>query len=87
MEIERKEETRTITVWLTNADQKDETIENWLKRKYPIWKRQGYLTVVFRSGHEDLYANTLALLLHNRRLSAKKEYEAEKQAKLFLPKD
>ena len=81
MEITRNEESRIISVWLTNADQKNEEIQNWLKRKYPVWKKEGYLTVVYKSGHEDLYENTLALLKHNRRLSAQREVEAEKQAR------
>ena len=81
MEINRNEATRTITVWLTNADQQNEAIQNWLKSKYPVWKKQGYLTAVYLSGHEDLYENTLALLKYNRRLSAQKEVEAEKQAR------
>ena len=81
MEITRNEESRIISVWLTNADQQNEDIQNWLKRKYPVWKKEGYLTVVYKSGHEDLYENTLALLRHNRRLSARKEVEAEKLAR------
>lgn len=81
MEITRNDETRTISVWLTNADQQNEEIQNWLKVKYPVWKKQGYLTAVYKSGHEDLYENTLALLKHNRRLSAQKEVAAEKQAR------
>lgn len=81
MEITRNDETRTISVWLTNADQQNEEIQNWLKGKYPVWKKQGYLTAVYKSGHEDLYENTLALLKHNRRLSAQKEVEAEKRAR------
>ena len=81
MEINRNEATRTITVWLTNADQQNEAIQNWLKSKYPVWKKQGYLTAVYLSGHEDLYENTLALLKYNRRLSAQKEVEAEKRAR------
>ena len=81
MEITRNEESRIISVWLTNADQQNEEIQNWLKGKYPVWKKEGYLTVVYKSGHEDLYENTLALLRHNRRLSARKEVEAEKRAR------
>ena len=81
MEITRNEESRIISVWLTNADQQNEEIQNWLKGKYPVWKKEGYLTVVYKSGHEDLYENTLALLKHNRRLSAQKEVEAEKRAR------
>ena len=36
--------------------------------------------MVYKSGHEDLYDNTLALLKHNRRLSAEKEVAAAKEA-------
>ena len=60
MEITRNEESRILSVWLTNADQQNEEIQNWLKGKYPVWKKEGYLTVVYKSGHEDLYENTPA---------------------------
>ena len=80
MEIKRYEDDHIITVWLTNEDQQNEEILQWLEAHYPIWKKQGYLTVVYKSGHEDLYDNTLALLKHNRRLSAEKEVAAAKEA-------
>lgn len=59
---------------------KNEKLLQWLETQYPIWKKQGYPTAVYLSGHEDLYDNTLALLKHNRRLSAEKEVAAAKEA-------
>ena len=40
MEINRNEESRIISVWLTSADQQNEVIQNWLKGKYPVWKKR-----------------------------------------------
>ena len=40
MEITRNEESRILSVWLTNADQQNEEIQNWLKGKYPVWKKE-----------------------------------------------
>lgn len=79
MEIEVKRNEGFVTIWLTNDDQKNEGLRAWLKEQYPVWKAQKLMPVVYHSGHEDLYENTLALLRHNRRLSAQKEVEAEKR--------
>ena len=79
MQIERNEQAKQISVWLTKADQEDPQLSRWLQQQYPTWKQQKYQTVVYRSGSEDLYDNTLALLKHNRILSAR--LEAEKPAR------
>lgn len=81
LKIDVKRDEGFVCVWLTNDDQKDEKVQAWLKEQYPIWREQKLMPVVYYSGHEDLYENTLALLLHNRRLSAQKEVEAEKRVR------
>ena len=81
MEINKNQETHTISVWLTKADQQDEELQNWLKNKIPAWKKEGYMTVVYRSGKEDLHESILARLKHNRKLSAQNEVAAEKKKK------
>ena len=81
MQIETNGQDKTVCVWLMKADQQDPGIEAWLKTQYPVWKRQNYRTAVFRSGTEDLYENTLALLRHNRTLSASQELAKDKLAK------
>ena len=73
MEIEVKQNEGFVTIWLTNDDQKNETLQSWLKEQYPLWRAQKLTPVVYHSGHGDLYENTLALLKHNRRLSAQRE--------------
>ena len=78
MRITRNEKTKTISYWLTNEEHRDPAFMESLKPLYKQNKADGYMSVVYRSGKEDLYDNTLALLKHNRTLSARKEVEAEK---------
>lgn len=73
VEIDVKRDEGVVTIWLTNDDQKDETLQSWLKERYPLWRAQKLMPVVYHSGREDLYENTLALLRHNRRVSAQRE--------------
>ncbi len=73
MEITFHHDLNRVEIWLTNADQKNEKMQAWLKKQYPVWRSQKLLPVVYHSGHEDLYDNTLALLKHNRTASARRE--------------
>ena len=40
MEIERNEEKKIISVWLTKAESKDEALQNRLKPMYAKWKKE-----------------------------------------------
>ena len=40
MEIKKYEDGHIITVWLTNEDQQNEKLLQWLETQYPIWKKQ-----------------------------------------------
>lgn len=78
MEISINEKSKTISIWLTNADQHDEACAAQVKALIKEWHGKGWLPVIFRSGGEDLYEDTIALLKHNRDLTARREVEAEK---------
>lgn len=78
LETEVKKNEGFVTIWLTNDDQKNEAVQSWLKEQYPLWQAQKLTPVVYHSGHEDLYENTLALLRHNRRVSAQRELARER---------
>jgi len=40
MEIERNEEKKIISVWLTRAESRDEDLHRRLKAMYPKWKKE-----------------------------------------------
>lgn len=81
IEIDVNEARGTVSIWLTNADQKDEALMAWLEEQYPNWKAQKLLPVIYRSGKDDFFDCTLQLLKYNRMRSAQREIAAEKAAK------
>ena len=64
-------------IWMTNADQADPEVEAQAQRLCKEWHAKGYLPVIYRSGKEDLYEMTSALLISNRNRMARREAEAE----------
>ena len=42
MEIERNEEKKIISIWLTKAESRDENLQRRLKSMYPKWKKEKY---------------------------------------------
>lgn len=80
MEIVKNEETRIVEIWLTKADQRDTDCMNLLEPLFKKWNAEKYLPVIYRSGSDDLYGNTLALLKHNRAVFIRREVELEKKA-------
>ena len=67
-------------IWMTNADQADPEVEAQAQRLCKEWHAKGYLPVIYRSGKEDLYEMTSALLISNRNRMARREAEAEHAA-------
>ena len=70
MEIERNEEKKIISIWLTRAESQDQDLQRRLKTMYPKWKQEKYLVAVYHSGKEDLFESTLALLAYNKKRCA-----------------
>ena len=66
MEIHVNEKAMLVEFWLTGAEGKDSALLNSLKPEFARWKARKYLPVVYRSGTEDLYEFTSALLTANR---------------------
>lgn len=86
MEISRDEEKKMIFIWMTKADQQDEACQRQAKGIIEKWHEKGWLPVVLRSGEKDLQEMTSALLVNNRRSSARKAAEcqsAEKKASVY----
>ena len=82
MEIERNEEKKIISVWLTKAESRDEYLQRRLKSMYPKWKKEKYLVAVYHSGTEDLFESTLALLAYNKKRCAELAVQRAKEQKL-----
>ncbi len=78
MEIVFKDTEKIVEIWLSNEDKRDSALSERLPDMYREFKRKGYLAVVYESGSESLFDNTLSLLLHNRDALVKQEIEAEK---------
>ena len=70
MEIERNEEKKIISVWLSKAESRDEDLQRRLKSIYPKWKKEKYLVAVYHSGTEDLYSSTLDLQVYYKKRCA-----------------
>lgn len=78
MEVHLNQGKKIAEVWLTNADQKNTQLQEYLKSMYKDYKKQGYLVAVFQSGSQDLYRQTADLLLYNRKRLAQLEVARDK---------
>ena len=72
MEININDDTRIVSIWLTNAEKKTPGLRQELKRLATQNKARKYQTAVYLSGDRDLTSQTQSLLLHNRRKQAER---------------
>ena len=79
MEMNVRDDKKLVEIWLTNAEKVDPVLREGLKEIYAKCKAKKYMVAVFESGTGDLYENALALLRFNRRRSAEREVQREKQ--------
>lgn len=80
MQINVREDSRTVELWLTRAERDDPGLRESLKPLYQQYKAQKYLVAVFLSGEEELYPGTRDLLLYNRRKAAERAVERDRKA-------
>ena len=66
MEININDTTKTIEIWLSNAEQDNPVVLNSLPSIYQRYEK--YTAAVFQSGQGDLFKVARDLLLHNRML-------------------
>ncbi len=66
MELKREPGSKTVEIWLTQAESQDAAIQAQLKPLYQKYKAQGYTVAVFHSGTQDLVTATSDLLCYNR---------------------
>lgn len=79
MEIHIRDDKHLVEVWLSNAEKRDTSLRDGLKRLYAEYKKKKYLVAVFESGEGDLYQSTLELLSYNKKRCAEIEVNREKQ--------
>lgn len=78
MEINVREDSRLVEVWMTNAEQRDPVLRERLEPLYQAYRGKKYLVAVFLSGRDDLGQGTSGLLCYNKRHAAELEVQREK---------
>lgn len=84
MEINVRDDKKTVEIWLSNAEKVDPVLREGLKDVYVRYKAKKYLVAVFESGTGDLYQHTRDLLIYNRRRSAERAVQREKQRRTAM---
>ena len=82
MEMNVKDDVQIVEIWLSNAEKNDKQIRDSLQVVFDKYKKKKYMVAVFESGDKDLYQGTLDLLAYNRKLSAQKQVQRDKQRAL-----
>ena len=80
MQIDVHDDKKLVCIWLSHkeADQMDKTDEH-LKPLYEKCKKLKYHVAVYQSGHEDAIELLTELYVYNRKLSAEREVQEEKE--------
>ena len=78
MDMNVSERAKCVCIWLRNDEKDDAALRERLKPVYEKYHARKYDVCVFESGGGDLYENTKALLLLNRRRTAERAVQAEK---------
>ena len=76
MEMNVIESAKCVCIWLRNDEKNDAALRERLKPVYEKYHARKYTVCVFESGSGDLYENTKALLLLNRRRVAERAVQA-----------
>lgn len=74
-----KDDVQMVEIWLSNAEKNDKQIRDSLQVVFDKYKKKKYMVAVFESGEKELYQGTLDLLAYNRKLSAQKQVQRDKQ--------
>ena len=82
MEMNVKDDVQIVEIWLSNVEKNDKQIRDSLQVVFDKYKKKKYMVAVFESGEKDLYQGTLDLLAYNRKLSAQKQVQRDKQRAL-----
>ena len=84
MEINVRDKSKIVEIWLTNAEKRNTELREQLKPLYKEYKAKKYLVAVFESGERDLGDAASDLLCYNRKRIAQLEVEREKQSGMAM---
>lgn len=70
---------KIVSLWFAGDEPGAEHLPEEVRTMCDEYRARKYMIAAFHSGRDDLFENTLAMLKHNRKLSAENEV---KQAKL-----
>lgn len=73
MEINVRDDSKLVEIWLTNAETRDMALREQLKPLYQEYKARNYLVAVFESGERNLADAASDLLCYNRKRLAQVE--------------
>lgn len=79
MEINVRDNSKIVEIWLSNSEKRDEQLRERLKPLYQEYKAKKYLVAVFESGERDLADATSDLLCYNRKHLAEQEVQRQRQ--------
>ena len=73
MEMNIHHDSKTVDIWLTGSEARDESFRRSLEPYYRQFAKQRYFVSVFESGDRELLPDTVLLLRHNLELQMKAE--------------
>lgn len=77
MEMNIHHDGKTVDIWLTKSEARDEIFRNSLEPYYRQFAKHKYFVSVFESGDRELLSDTTLLLRHNLELQMKAEPATE----------
>lgn len=84
MELNVRNDSRIVEIWLTRDEKRDEWVQRELKLVYQSFKGTGYTVATFLSGDQNLTDMTSDLICYNRKRIAQLEVEQEKKQGLAM---
>lgn len=79
MEIYENADTRSVEIWLTQAERSDNTLQKGIKTLYKKYHEKKYFVATFYSGEQNLFDLTSSLLCYNHKRMAQLEVERDKK--------
>lgn len=71
--INVNDSSKIVSLWFTNEDPHGQPLPEDIRKMCSDYRKRKYMIAIFRSGKEDLFENTFALLKHNRQQIAENE--------------
>ena len=84
MEINVRDSSRIVEVWLTREEKQDINLRERLKPLCQKYRAKKYLVAVFESGEQSLEELTSSLLGYNRKRIVQLEMEREKRQDMTM---